>query len=185
VAPSAGTDTVEAATNFPSFAVNDPEFNTIADQMLANPEYKLVRVDRYTLVPACLIWNKTSTEQSDSFTATAGYNTQETEDFSETTGIDFGAQFGADSPVTFSVQLSQTFTMSESLSHGVSVDYSVSVPLVAPSDTTVAAYWKTSIFQLVREDGSKVGKPVTALLDETVVFEQYPPKGDSSSSSEL
>jgi hypothetical protein len=181
-APPTGADSVKASTDFPFFAVGDSQFDGIVAQMLASPTYSLVREDVYTLIPTpenpvTLVWNQSNAEQTPSFSVTAGYNEQETTDFSETTGIDFGVQFGGqDDPVSFTLQLTQSFTMSASLSHGVSVDYNVSIPLTVPPQTTTAAYWITSTFQLLRADGSAVGNPVTAGLDETIYYTSFPEK---------
>ena len=77
------------------------------------------------------------------------------------------------------MQLTQSFTMSESLSKGWSLDYSVTVPVNVPPQTTVAAYWITSRFTLWRTDGTMVGNPVTAQLDNTIYYSQFPaPKPD-------
>jgi hypothetical protein len=174
--PLAGVDSVQATARLPFFAVTDPTFSAFLEQMLANPTYTFVREDRYTLIPDCGIYNDTGASQSPSIVAHAGYSEQQTTEFSETTGIEFALKFGSsDSPVSFSAKLSQSFTWSHTFGTTISYDYTLDVPIAVPPHTTVAAYWISSTFKLVRGDGSSVGSPVTANIPVGICYRSYPP----------
>lgn len=174
--PLAGAESVQASTDLPFFAVGDPVYGAFLDQMLANPTYTFVREDRYTLIPECGIYNQTGIQQSPQIDAHAGYSQQETTEFSETTGIEFDLNFGnSDSPISFTAKLTQSFTWARSFGNTISFDYTVQVPLVVPPDTTVAAYWITSTFKLVRKDQTVVATPVTANIPVGICYCEYPP----------
>ncbi|AFY32325.1 RICIN domain-containing protein [Calothrix sp. PCC 7507] len=161
----------------PYFMVND---NNPAWQVQNSPYYLLSREVCYTLNDQYFTYNNTASEQEYEVTIRAGFTTEESENFSKTTGLEvantleqtIGAKVGAETKIPgfgkVSGEVSSETSFSLTASASLSLGYSTSTSLSRHNEqeirrlvkcqpyTSLAGWTQTSRFTLLRLDGSRL-----------------------------
>ena len=168
-------DTVTYSSILPWFSVSDPNLTPVT-QLVKSPQYRLDRVDRYKLIG--FGYNTTSTSQEFTWSFSKGTSGSDSKTFSETTGIEFGLEWGS-GPLgagKASVKLSQSFTHTESTTKGWNESETKTVKAVVPDGKAVAVYSIQSSYQLFRADGTEVSTKVVYDSSDNLYWTEFPPK---------
>jgi hypothetical protein len=170
-------DSVLYTTILPWFAVSDPDMDAVT-QLVKSPFYRLERTDRYKLMS--FGYNNTSVSQDFDLSYTVGVNAQESKEFSSTTSIELGGEWGVSGAVKISAKLSQSFTHSSSKTTGWSQSTTITKKANVPPGKAVALYTIQSTYRMYRGDGTQIrNKGVSYDTEGSIYWTEYPPAGDS------
>lgn len=158
----------------PWFTIKDPRYSA-TEQLRHSPFYVLERKDQYTLVGHAR--NSGNDSQIFRWTAPRAQRTAGLRTFTQTTSVEFGAQWQTSPPDTlmFSARLGHDFTQCEIHSNEWLNPAAIEVVAVVDKNRSVAAYVAQSEYRLVRADGTTVTDSFSYTDGSSLHISQYLP----------
>ncbi len=158
----------------PWFTVKDPRY-AAPEQLRHSPFYLLQRMDQYVLVGHAR--NSGNDSQIFRWTAPRAQRTGGLRTFTQTTTVEFGAQWQTSLPnaLMFSARLGHDFTQCELHSNEWLNAAAIEVIAVVDKNRSVAAYLAQSEYRLVRADGTSVTEGFRYTDGSSLHISQYTP----------
>ncbi|WP_322845579.1 Vps62-related protein [Pseudomonas sp. B33.4] len=160
--------------SLPWFTVKDPRYSA-AEQLRHSPFYLLERKDHYILVGHAR--NSGNDSQVFRWTAPRAQRTPGLRTFTQTTSVEFGAQWQTNQPNApmFSARLGHDFTQCEIHSNEWLNTAAIEVVAIVDKNRSVAAYLVQSDYRLVRADSTSVTEGFSYTNGSSLHISQYAP----------
>lgn len=159
-------------TELPWLAINDPELSPV-QQVAQSPIYYLERTDRYVLIEHA--YNDTSQTQRLTWTTTYTEQLSTTDTKTESVKLETGVSVTVMGVFNSSLKMENTFLNTQSLTRGQSTSKSSTVSCTLGAHTSVAVYYLSSHYRLLRTNGSQVLGAFTQTNEKSLFWSEYPP----------